>query len=356
MIYDYIQYNFVGVINILFLLVFIGTNHVFDKRITRRFMISIFLLIVVTVAENIEYYMSVLTYPNPVRIWASTVGYILRPMIIYHLLLIVRYRSKRERILVAMPAVINTVIYLVSLFNQMAFTYDAANEFVRGPFGYTAHVCSAIYMILILIFSISFFREKDYAEGFIIVAIVVICTFATVLESVWKHEGLLRVASSLSITFFYLYFCTQSFKRDALTGALNRHSFYADADKYSEKIAALIAVDLNDLKQINDSCGHAAGDEAICTTVNSIYEHLLKGCTLYRTGGDEFMIICLRGHGERDFDAMIDAIDATMKETPYRCAFGIAERQPGETFRLLCARADAELYENKIRMKENLQE
>ena len=53
MAYNFIQNNFILVANILFLLVFLRTNTVFDKEITKRFSVSILFLVVVTIAENI---------------------------------------------------------------------------------------------------------------------------------------------------------------------------------------------------------------------------------------------------------------------------------------------------------------
>ena len=95
MLYDYIQNNFILVANILFLIVFLGTNTVFDKVTTRHFMTSIVLLVAVTIAENVEYAMSLRTEPSMMRVWMSIVGYTLRPLIIYVLILVLKYRSVR---------------------------------------------------------------------------------------------------------------------------------------------------------------------------------------------------------------------------------------------------------------------
>lgn len=352
MVYDFIQNNFILVANIVFLVVFLRTNTVFDKVVTRRFATSILLLIAVTIAENIEYAMSLRTEPSMVRVWMSIIGYIIRPLTIYVLILILKYRSPKERLLLAVPAMLNAVVALTALFSDISFSYDEANEFIRGPLGFTPHICSGIYLCLILVLSAQFFKERNYMEAGIILAIVLTCGLATTLESVWKHQGLLRAASSLSITFFYLYFCAQSFKRDALTKVLNRHCFYRDAEKYKGRIAAMISVDLNNLKRINDSEGHAAGDAAICITAECIRKNLLKGCFLYRTGGDEFMVLCPK-HGAdlQQMQDMIERIYADMKTTPYRCAIGMAECRPGESFDALCARADDAMYEMKMKLK-----
>ena len=348
MIYEYIQNNFVVVTNILFLIVFLATNMIFDKRVTRLFALSISLLIILTITENIDYAMSLKAGPTMLRVWMASIGYALRPFIIYVLILVLKYHGLKERIILAIPGIINVGVTFTALFSGISFSYDAANEFVHGPLGYTPHICSVFYFCIIVFCTVHFFKERNYVEAGVIFAIVVMCVIATVLESIWDYPGLLRAAISLSITFFYLYFCAQSFKRDALTKVLNRHCFYQDAEAYQGKLAAVLSVDLNKLKVINDSEGHAAGDVAIYTTAQCIQKHLRKGCYVYRTGGDEFTVLCLRQMTSiAQIESMIQSILSEMEKTPYRCTIGMAEYREGESFSSLCARADEAMYQEK---------
>lgn len=352
MLYDLVQNNFVVVINVLFLLVFMLTNAVFDKAITRNFYIGVLIIIALTITENIDYALSLRPTPTMTRTVMSMIGYMLRPWIIYVLILVLGNKTKKERILFAIPGIINVLIESTALFSKIVFYYDEANQFTRGPLAYTPHICSCFYLVLILILSAQFFKERNYMEAGIILAIVVICVVATALESVWDMQGLLRAASALSITFFYLYYCAQSFKRDALTKALNRHCFYRDAEKSKDKLQAVLSMDLNDLKVINDTQGHAAGDVALCATVDSIRKHLVGGCRLYRTGGDEFMVLCKRQYvTSEQIKTVVNNIYKELEQTPYRCAIGIAEYCQGESFNSMCARADKAMYEKKTELK-----
>ena len=353
MLHEFIRDNFVVVVNVLFLLVFFSTNTVFDKRITKHFLVSIIILIVTIVAGNMEYALSFRTTPTMLRTVVTMLGYSLRPYIIYVLILILKYDTKREKWLVAIPAILNTVVQFSALFCGLAFYYNDANEFVRGPLGHMPQVCSVFYLLLILNLSVSFFKERNYMEAGIVLTIVVVCGVAMLLESVWEYRGMLRTAISLSITFFYLYFCVQTFKRDALTKVLNRHCFYLDSEKNKDKMMAVLSIDLNNLKKINDFQGHAAGDTAIYTTAECIRKNLLKGCTLYRTGGDEFMVLCQKNAATiEQLQAMINDIYEDMKKTPYQCAIGMAEYIEGESFNSLCARADEMMYQKKKELKE----
>lgn len=350
MLYDYVQNNFIIIVNIVFLLIFLRTNTIFEKDITNKFKIAIGLLIVLSVAENVELWAASLTYPTMLRVVMSIIGYSVRPFIVYFLILIVYYERIKYRVLLVIPAVINILIVSTAVFSDIAFSYDEANEFVRGPLGFSAYISSGIYLFLILFYSVRFFKEKSYMEAMIVMAIVIVCAVSTGLEVAWKHVGLLRTVIALSITFYYLYLNTQFFKRDALTGALNRRCFYLDAEKHIDKLSAMVSVDLNNLKYINDEHGHAEGDKAIYTMADCIRRSLLKGCIMYRIGGDEFAILCFKKNA-CDIQKMIETINEKMESTPYSCAIGFERYNKDEDFDMLCARADAMMYERKRQMK-----
>ena len=352
MLHELIRDNFIIVVNVLFLLVFLGTNTVFDKRITKHFLVSIIILIATIVVGNIEYILSFRTAPTMLRTVVTMLGYSFRPYIIYVLILILKYDTKREKWLIAIPAIVNTVVEFSALFCGVAFYYNDANEFVHGPLGHMPQICCAFYLVLIFNLSVRFFKERNYMEAGIVLTIVIVCSVAMTFESVWEYRGVLRVAISLSITFFYLYFCVQTFKRDALTKVLNRHCFYLDSEKNKDKMIAVLSIDLNNLKKINDIQGHAAGDTAIYTTAECIRKNLIRGCTLYRTGGDEFMVLCQKNAATiEQLQSMINSIYAEMKKTPYQCAIGMAEYIEGESFNSLCARADEAMYRKKAELK-----
>lgn len=352
MINPFVRDNFVVVSNIIFLLVFLVTNKVFDKRTTKLFLNSIVILILITIVENIDFALSLLPEPTMTRTVAAMLGYILRPIMVYSVILILRFETTKERLILAIPAIINTLVELLSPFTHLTFWFDEDNLFARGPLGFTPHICATFYLALFIFLSVQFFKERNYMEACILVTIAVICAAATIYESLGDYVGLLRAASGLSLTFFYLYYCAQSFKRDALTKVLNRHCFYRDAERYKDKMIAVLSVDLNNLKKINDSEGHAAGDLAIVTTAECIRKHLIKGCYLYRTGGDEFMVLCPKHSATiEQLQEMMNHVYEEIKTTPYRCAIGMAEYMTGETFDALCARADEAMYEVKEKIK-----
>lgn len=116
------------------------------------------------------------------------------------------------------------------------------------------------------------------------------------------------VASTLSYLIIYLVLVQEDLQTsiiekkaihmasltDSLTGLLNRKAYSEDTDKMNypyQNDFVYMAFDLNELKQVNDNMGHAAGDELIVGASQCILESLGKYGKVYRIGGDEFVAL-----------------------------------------------------------------
>jgi len=84
---------------------------------------------------------------------------------------------------------------------------------------------------------------------------------------------------------------------DSLTGLANRRGFESllaaaiDARRHSQQQAALLYFDLDQIKVVNDSCGHAAGDELIRQVAWRVQRLAGEDATMGRLGGDEFALL-----------------------------------------------------------------
>ena len=107
---------------------------------------------------------------------------------------------------------------------------------------------------------------------------VVIYTIRNVDEEKRREERLLMVTMT-----------------DELTGLPNRRCYEGDLAEYRlhelKEDFVLLAIDVNGLKKVNDSQGHAGGDELIKGAANCLTLSVGKSGKVYRTGGDEFMAI-----------------------------------------------------------------
>lgn len=148
---------------------------------------------------------------------------------------------------------------------------------------------------------------------------------------------------------------------DSLTGLLNRRAFgeraadlLASAKRYGTKLA-LLMIDVDHFKQLNDRHGHAAGDHALQTLAQLLRTSLRRGDLACRYGGEEFCV--LLWHGDAQAAASFDErVRAALKErlgegdpaVAFDFSTGVAMLAPEDaSFEQLLRRADAALYEAK---------
>lgn len=93
---------------------------------------------------------------------------------------------------------------------------------------------------------------------------------------------------------------------DSLTKLANRREFEHRLDKAlqrldngKDRLHALMYLDLDQFKIINDTCGHAAGDKLLCEVALALQQHIRNDDLLARLGGDEFAILLENGDLER---------------------------------------------------------
>ena len=147
---------------------------------------------------------------------------------------------------------------------------------------------------------------------------------------------------------------------DALTGVRNRHAFLEaeeDIDRQIEQRLAphfaIVMFDVNGLKTVNDTKGHAAGDELIreaCKVICDIFDH----SPVFRLGGDEFAVIA-QGRDYENIDELIGKVSDHNEEALGNggavVACGMARFDDDDCTADVFARADHEMYENKARLK-----
>ena len=155
--------------------------------------------------------------------------------------------------------------------------------------------------------------------------------------------------------------------QDALTRVKSKAAFDLEMEKLDEEIKdeksrfAMVMVDLNDLKLVNDKYGHNKGDEYLigsCQIICKIFKH----SPVFRIGGDEFVAV-LRGEDHANRNLLIAKLKMAFKTTSqkeeknpwerYSAAVGMGEHLPGnvETAEDVLKRADEEMYIHKSRVK-----
>jgi diguanylate cyclase (GGDEF)-like protein len=136
---------------------------------------------------------------------------------------------------------------------------------------------------------------------------------------------------------------------DALTGLTNRRGFEHAVDQLSSRRPfALLAIDVDNLKLINDGFGHAAGDALLVAIGRVLASMARKGETLARIGGDEFVLLIPDPSEEAPLIVarrMEEAVaELCLPTGPAGVSVGCAAGAAGDDAYLVLQRADAALY------------
>lgn len=138
---------------------------------------------------------------------------------------------------------------------------------------------------------------------------------------------------------------------DVLTGARTREPGLADLDHEIDRarrttgLLVVAYVDIVGLKAVNDTRGHAAGDEQLQSVAGTIRVHLRSYDLIVRLGGDEFLCV-MSGATIEEARQRFDAVRATLAaDADRQCEIkvGFAVLEPAESAAELIQRADAEL-------------
>ena len=148
---------------------------------------------------------------------------------------------------------------------------------------------------------------------------------------------------------------------DSLTGVRNKHAYSENETAINQKIQAgeieklaVVVGDINGLKYVNDTQGHAVGDQLIKDACAMICEYFTHGA-VFRVGGDEFAIV-LQGKG---YDTMPEVlselnrkVEENIKDNGVVISFGYSVlNREDQQLRDVFERADQMMYERKKELK-----
>lgn len=135
---------------------------------------------------------------------------------------------------------------------------------------------------------------------------------------------------------------------DGLTGMMNRNAFIRDITpplKDKGYGRGIVFIDVNGLKETNDKYGHVAGDELLlrtCEKMNAIFGEEDE----YRTGGDEFVIIC-KGMDRLRFLERAEKLREQFHEAGNLAAMGMSWAEEGKTLQEAVNEAENQMYQEK---------
>ncbi|MEO5774601.1 MAG: GGDEF domain-containing protein [Sphingomicrobium sp.] len=148
---------------------------------------------------------------------------------------------------------------------------------------------------------------------------------------------------------------------DPLVGLPNRRSFLESLERLIARVAryneeaAIIFIDVDGLKHINDSCGHVAGDAALVLISQLISESVRKSDLVGRLGGDEFGVLLERTDELGGWQMALRIVERVTPATLVRdgkslklsVAVGVGSIKPEDDATAVLSRADEQMYRVK---------
>ena len=135
--------------------------------------------------------------------------------------------------------------------------------------------------------------------------------------------------------------------RDPLTGAFNRRRLQMlDEEQSAEQRWAVLNLDLDHFKRVNDQLGHEEGDRVLRELSGFLSARLRESDLLIRSGGDEFLIV-MRQADESSLAALLHRLRSDRDIAPCSYSLGSALRIGDESLAETLARADSDMYERR---------
>ena len=149
---------------------------------------------------------------------------------------------------------------------------------------------------------------------------------------------------------------------DSMTGVRNKHAYSEAETSLNQRIRqneieklAVVVCDINGLKHVNDTQGHAAGDQLIKDACSLICEYFTHGA-VYRIGGDEFVVLLQ----EKGYDTMPEVmaeinhvVEENIKKKEVVVAIGYSQlTKEDQLVRDVFERADQMMYQRKQELKQ----
>ncbi len=288
-----------------------------------------------------------MTFIKPLRPWLKHVGltvtFILGSCVIWMMVILPPPVSDSYYvgvILVLFPAYVFAQVrflHAVAVSCILVFAYDR----LALPFGTISPVTAAtnltfmittVYIGLVACFLLEWSRRRDFAQA---------------IEIARTHDELRRLSSHDELTRLF----NRRRLGPAIRSAIEEYRFLG-------RDTAIMMIDLDDFKMVNDGFGHATGDRVLKEAAASITDSLQPADSAFRIGGDEFIVLLpssstaaaatVASMIEREFTDRCRSV-VTGADLPVGMSIGITQIRSGtETATELLRVADEALYQAKL--------
>lgn len=316
-----------------------------NKKTTIRYLVLLAAIFLLSIVVFAEFYLQPVVENKTARLILMTIRYSATPFI---LALVIMVLVTRQKYFIFIPAGILLILNIVSIFTGIVFSINDSHQMVRGPLGFLPFIMCGVYMVF-LIYLLIRRSNKRLVEIAPIIFLSIALASGVIFPFIFgsKFAQIFCTIIAVSLFIYYVFTILELAKKDGLTGVLNREAYYIETRRDYKDITAIISLDMNGLKTINDTYGHAAGDEALTALAFCFTKATKARQSVYRMGGDEFVIVC-RKTSKENVEALVERIKKNISETQYTCSIGYSYHDEG-TIKLenLLKESDEHMYSDK---------
>nr|WP_315021980.1 GGDEF domain-containing protein [uncultured Aminipila sp.] len=208
----------------------------------------------------------------------------------------------RKRLLIYLiPLLIDVFLIISNLWSHFIFYIDSNNIYHRGKWVLVPVMLSFSYLAFSSILALhkaSITKIPNEKKQCFLMALFVAPPFiGAIIQIFFYGVSLIWICAVISLLMIFVNIQNQQINTDSLTGLNNRlqfdkYLFFKTRSDNTQNIIALIMIDVDKFKEINDSYGHLYGDKALVCVANLLKKSCKnKNAFLSRYGGDEFTII-----------------------------------------------------------------
>ena len=204
--------------------------------------------------------------------------------------------SKKFSILLILPWLLNAILSLASPSTGWLFQINEQSVYSRGPYFSLLVVCSYSYLLVGPFYLMAHHNQVQRKIFSTLLVFPFPVAIAGTLQILFYGVEVLWISFSISLLILFFNVEASQVNRDYLTGVFNRRYFQkmatlAFAKKRVGNPQWAFLLDIDGFKYINDTYGHAKGDEALILVARLLEQIVPPQTVVSRYGGDEFAML-----------------------------------------------------------------
>ncbi len=290
---NYVTVSIISIIALIVGIFNLTENELFSNRRKKQFIVLASIIIVGIILDTIAYEIDG-KVPNWIELYRGIkiLEFIIAPVIPTLLASIVSRKSfwKRIRIYFFALLTFNVIAETITFFEPFIFVISEDAVYGRTLYTYIYICILVISLGLLIISAYNSYMKFASKLNMTLISINLLLLLGIVLRVFNKKSNADWLCITFSYFIFVFYFSNSYLKIDSLTSLMNRRAFDYRLSKINYS-TAIILIDCNNFKCINDMYGHQSGDWSLAKIAEVILKVYSKIAYCYRIGGDEFCVI-----------------------------------------------------------------